>query len=182
MLRYDKFISGKKLSNKVNGKVYQSPEYYLNKIDWKELCDTSIPNRIFHGDMQFDNIINTKDGFKFIDWRDTFGEQIDYGDSYYDLAKLYGGICMNYSLMKDESNYTFTNSDDGVEYSFKQDPDTEKLSKAFKNMCVANKFNFNKIEKITALIYLNMAPLHDKGFDYLLYYHSLSLLGKIYDK
>ena len=49
-------------------------------------------------------------------------------------------------------------------------------------MCVANKFNFNKIEKITALIYLNMAPLHDKGLDYLLYYHSLSLLGKIYDK
>ena len=48
-------------------------------------------------------------------------------------------------------------------------------------MCKVNNFDFNKIKKLTALIYLNMSPLHDKKFDDLLFFHSTTLLGELYD-
>ena len=63
----------------------------LNRVKWKDLHD-GIPCRI-HGDLQFDNILITNDKkFKLIDYRDNFGGKIEYGDKYYDLAKLYGGM------------------------------------------------------------------------------------------
>ena len=42
----------------------------------------------FHGDLHFENIIKTKSSYKLIDWRDSFSKSINYGDLYYDLAKL----------------------------------------------------------------------------------------------
>ena len=74
-------------------------EKLLNRVKWKDLYD-GIPCRI-HGDLQFDNILITNDKkFKLIDYRDNFGGKIEYGDKYYDLAKLYGGMILNYSLIK----------------------------------------------------------------------------------
>ena len=34
--------------------------------------------------------------FILIDWREDFGENVEYGDLYYDIAKLYGGMILNY--------------------------------------------------------------------------------------
>lgn len=180
-LFFDKKDNSYTNSFSINNKKYQPLTYYLDKINWDELCNSSITTQMFHGDMQFDNIIKTDKNYTFIDWRDTFGGQIDYADSYYDLAKLYGGICMNYSFMKEESNYTFYKNNNKVQYSFKQDKDTSKLKQVFINMCKVNGFDFIKIQKLTALIYLNMSPLHDKKFDDLLFFHSTTLLGELYD-
>ena len=60
-----------------------------------------IPSFI-HGDLQFDNIIYNKKLNKFIliDWRQDFAGQIEFGDLYYDIAKLYGGILLNYDYIK----------------------------------------------------------------------------------
>ena len=171
-----------KTSHTINGKKYKPLTKYLEKINWEELCTSTIPTKMFHGDMQFDNIIKTNEDYTFIDWRDTFGGQIEYADSYYDLAKLYGGICMNYSYMKDEKNYQFLKSNDKIEYYFKQDDDSNKLKQSFKNMCELQGFNFKKIQKLVSLIYLNMSPLHNKKLDDLLFFHSTTLLGEIYDK
>ena len=49
-------------------------------------------------------------------------------------------------------------------------------------MCELKGFNFKKIQKLVSLIYLNMSPLHNKKLDDLLFYHSTTLLGEIYDK
>ena len=183
--RLNLFLNKKNPSYKekynINGVQYNSLIDYLKKINWEELCSLTIPTRMFHGDMQFDNIIKSNGEYVFIDWRDTFGEQIKYADSYYDLAKLYGGICMNYSYMKDEKNYQFLKSNNKVQYYFKQDKDTTKLKKSFIKMCNKYNFDFVKIIKLTALIYLNMSPLHDNKFDDLLFFHATTLLGEIYD-
>ena len=46
------------------------------------------------------------DEFLLIDWRQDFAGNIEVGDLYYDLAKLYGGIIMNYDyIMKDLYNF-----------------------------------------------------------------------------
>ena len=51
-------------------------------------------------DLQFDNIIQRQKKFKLIDWRHSFDSSIECGDLYYDLAKLYGGIIVNYDQIK----------------------------------------------------------------------------------
>ena len=56
----------------------------------------------FHGDLQFDNIIYSKNKFKLIDWRDSFDGR-NKGDIYYDFAKLLGGIDLNYKFIKKET-------------------------------------------------------------------------------
>jgi len=170
-----------KLEHTINNKKYKPLNNYLDKIKWSELCSQTITTKLFHGDMQFDNIIKTTEGYRFIDWRDTFGDQIEYADSYYDLAKLYGGICMNYSLMKEENNYQFIKIGQKVQYSFKGDDDRDVLHKEFIKVCDKYGFDFEKIRKLTVLIYLNMAPLHDKKLDDLLFFHAITLLEQLYD-
>ena len=69
----------------------------MNRIDWKNLSDGK---QVFSWRLQFDNIIFNFKGFKLIDWRQDFGN-IYVGDLYYDLAKLYGGLLINYKLIKE---------------------------------------------------------------------------------
>ena len=90
----------------VNGKECVSIKKILRKINWDEFYDC-IPTKIFHGDLQFDNIIKTDSDFKLIDWRSDFGGNTTYGDVYYDLAKLYGGVLISYKNMKDDSNIEY---------------------------------------------------------------------------
>ena len=70
----------------------------IDLIPWKNIFK-GVPSN-FHGDLQFDNIILANRKFYLIDWREDFGGNINYGDLYYDLAKLDGGIEMNYDLIK----------------------------------------------------------------------------------
>tara|TARA_R110000824_G_scaffold118242_1_gene270483 strand:+ start:6704 stop:8647 length:1944 start_codon:yes stop_codon:yes gene_type:complete len=166
----------------INSQKYKSINYYLDQIDVDLLCNTTIPTIKWHGDMQFDNIIKTAENFKFIDWRDTFGDSIDYGDAYYDLAKLYGGICMNYSYMKDEKNYSYIIESNCIEFSFRTDKvESKLLHQKFKRMVKDNGYSYNKIKTLTALIYLNMAPLHEKRLDHLLFANAITLLDKLND-
>lgn len=164
----------------INGKVYKPISDYLNNINFEELSSNTLPTIRWHGDMQFDNIINTNQGFKFIDWRDNFGGSIDFGDAYYDLAKLYGGIHMNYSYMKDESNYTYQQNQNIINFSFKEDQEKEILLTKFEEMVNLHGYSFTKIKTLTSLIYLNMSPLHEKNLDHLLFANSIVFLDSLY--
>ena len=164
----------------INKKTYRPITNYLDNIDFKELYSNTLPTTRWHGDMQFDNIINTNEGFKFIDWRDTFGGSIDLGDAYYDLAKLYGGIHMNYSYMKDESNYTYTQNKNVINFSFKEDKEKPILLTKFEEMVNLHGYSFTKIKTLTSLIYLNMSPLHEKNLDHLLFSNAITFLDSLH--
>ena len=82
---------------KINNKKVSSFELLKSKI-FSDKLFTGIP-RFIHGDLQFDNIIHHKKKFSLIDWRDTFDKYINCGDLYYDLAKLYGGLILNYDYL-----------------------------------------------------------------------------------
>ena len=61
----------------------------------------------FHGDLQFDNILLKEDGdFLILDWRQDFSGIIDFGDQYFDLAKLNGGMKVSYKLIK-QNKFSF---------------------------------------------------------------------------
>ena len=47
--------------------------------------------------------------FKLIDWRQDFAKSIDVGDLYYDLAKIYGGMLIDYSKIKQNKFQYFEN-------------------------------------------------------------------------
>ena len=59
----------------------------------------------FHGDLHFDNIIyNSKSKkFTYIDWRESFSGNVNGGDLYYDLSKLYAGCLFPFILFNDKS-------------------------------------------------------------------------------
>ncbi len=123
----------------------------------------------FHGDLQFDNIlIDDSNEFTLIDWRESFGSNTTQGDIYYDFAKLYGGIILNYFLIKQNRfNYQETNNE--ILFSFEKSEWQSEAKKTFENYVIMAGYNLEFVKNLTALIFLNMAPLHHYPFDKLLY-------------
>ena len=118
-----------------------------------------------HGDYQFENIIYNPDTDQFtcIDWRTDFAGD-SYGDLYYDLAKMLGGILLDYQAVKadkleyhehaDSATLNDCGIDDGVDYVSQ-----------LKDHCAKLSLDWNKVRLLVPIIYLNMSPLHDAPFD-----------------
>ncbi len=158
----------------INGTRTEKIEKLLNQIKWKDLYN-GIPSKI-HGDLQFDNILITnKNNFKLIDYRDNFGGKIEYGDKYYDLAKLYGGMILNYSLIK-QNKFSYVKSAQNIHYSL-PNTNTDEIRVFFQFLKEKN-LNISKVKLLTSIIFLNMAPLHEFPFDQLLFAHGKLKLQK----
>lgn len=152
---------------------------YLNKIDWDNLNNGLVTTK-FHGDLQFDNIIYNGDTFKLIDWREDFGGNTKYGDIYYDFAKLYGGMILNYNKMKNKKNYSFKMAGNSVILDNYNDEILEKImNNEFIMLLKEYNIDFQRVKILTALIFLNMAPLHINNFDTFLFLKSKYLLAQL---
>jgi NDP-sugar pyrophosphorylase family protein len=148
----------------VNGIAVQSIDYYLNKIDWDWLCTTT-EWAFIHGDFQFENVIYNPhdDEFTCIDWRTDFGGD-SYGDVYYDMAKMLGGILLDYQAVKADKLEYNEHSDSAVlndcriENSLHYEMQLQKY-------CKTMGLDWHKVILLVPIIYLNMSPLHDAPFD-----------------
>ena len=100
---------------------------------------------------------------------------------YYDLAKMYGGILMSYKFMKNSSNFSCSIDEEMVSYDYKSEPNLDKFKLVYEKWLVANNFDLEKIKTITALIFLNMSPLHERTFGDLLFFKSKQMLQKFYE-
>ncbi|OGN04615.1 MAG: hypothetical protein A3B99_04220 [Candidatus Yanofskybacteria bacterium RIFCSPHIGHO2_02_FULL_44_12b] len=166
--------------NNINGTETPSLKELLSQIDWKYITD-GIPTN-FHGDLQFDNILvanNSGPDAKFVllDWRHDFGGLTHAGDIYYDLAKLYGGTIVSYQLMKD-GMFSFNMSGSDVYYDFYTKSNLNDARDEYELFLKSHDFDLNKIKIITALIFLNMSPLHNDPFDHMVYYLGKNMLYK----
>ncbi len=128
-----------------------------------------------HGDLQFDNIIYQNNKFSLIDWRHSFDKIVSCGDLYYDLAKLYGGIILNYDEIK-KNKFKFKIKNNHVLISFNKD--SFKLKSIYEKYLISKNLDLKKIKILTGLIYLNMSPLHKHPFDKFLYSLGILLLNK----
>ena len=182
--RLDEFYNKTKINddfNIINGVQIPPLKELLNKIDWDSVCD-SVPVK-FHGDLQFDNILVTRDEkshltkFVLLDWRQDFGGLAHVGDLYYDLAKLYGGMTISYQLIKN-GEFSFDMSGSSVYYNFHVKNDLMEAREEYETFLVKNDFDLKKIKLITALIFLNMAPMHNEPFNLMLYYLGKNILYK----
>tara|TARA_B100001057_G_scaffold499225_1_gene609073 strand:- start:989 stop:2557 length:1569 start_codon:yes stop_codon:yes gene_type:complete len=150
----------------------------LKKIDWK-IISNGIPGN-FHGDLHFENIlINKKKRFTLLDWRQDFGENIFYGDIYYDLAKLMHGMIISHNIIKKNGfNILQQNKKKKITYSFYQHKINKIILKDYEKWIIFNGFNLKKVRILTSLIFLNIAPLHHCPYSIFLYYLGKDLLYK----
>ena len=174
--RDDSFLK----SHTVNGVKIDNIHNLLEKLNWESIFN-GIPTKLFHGDLQFDNVIlgdNKK--FYLLDWRQDFAGK-DIGDVYYDLSKMYGGILMSYKLMKDSSNFSCYVDDEMVTYDYKSESKLNEFKLVYEKWIVDNEYDLDKVKTITSLIFLNMAPLHEKEFGDLLFFKSKQMLQELND-
>jgi len=167
-----------KFPKTVNGKKILPLNKMIEKIPWEKLYD-GIPTFI-HGDLQFQNILynNKSKEFLFIDWRQDFAGNIEFGDMYYDLAKLYGGIIMNYDyVMKDM--YSYGKKSDAVNVSFKNWNNDQQYQKILDNFIRKKGLDKRKIILLVGLIYINMSALHHYPFNNALMAFGSSIISEI---
>jgi len=155
-------------ASRINGKRIPATSELLGRVPWERLGD-GIPC-FMHGDLQFDNILydESTDAFTLLDWRQDFGGQVDYGDLYYDFAKLYGGIFLNYDYIK-LNLLTYSESGEDIHFDFAQRFQTGAYLRLLSEHLRDRGYDVSRVKIIVALIYLNMSPLHHYPFDKMLY-------------
>ena len=152
------------INNKEIGGIYN----LLEKINFKELCD-SVPT-LFHGDYVLDNIIKISDNnYKLIDWRQDFGGIIEYGDKYYDLAKLRHNIYFNHENIINNL-YIIKKENNNVNIDLKCNFSLINQLNDYDSFVKENNLNIKKIKILCSLIWLNMSSLHEYPLNEFLFY------------
>ncbi len=165
----------------INGQKVPKARELLKLVDWDYLTLGEATN--FHGDLQFDNILvrpearKARDKFVLLDWRHEFGGLTHIGDLYYDLAKLYGGMTISYPLIKEGMFDAGDNGTDGHFHYFVKN-DVLEAREQYEQFLAAEGYDLNKVKILTALIFLNMAPLHHAPFDKMLHHLGRRMLHK----
>lgn len=172
---YSRFRCDDQISIINNQKIPRVKEL-LDQIDFDWLSK-GLPTN-FHGDLQFDNILLTcENKFKLLDWRQDFSGLIEFGDMYYDLAKLNGGLYISYKKIK--QNKFEINISKGEITLFNEEDNFLKESKEIFNQFVKdNNLDILKIEILTGIIFLNMSPMHHSPFSHYVYFSGKKQLNK----
>ena len=131
----------------------------LEKINWEHIVNTALPS-YFHGDLQPENIIIGKNNkITLIDWRESFGDDTDIGDLYYDLGKLYHGLLINGKMVKDKKfSLQIENTKATLSYSTKDN--LMKFKKILEIFCKKHNLDYDKVQLLGALQYLNIAEFY----------------------
>lgn len=139
----------------------------LSYIDFEKLAH-GLPSQ-FHGDFILDNVLKTDAGYCLIDWRQDFGGLVEVGDRYYDLAKLNHNLTVNHRII---NRGQFSVHAEGAVASVEilRPSALVECQEVFDDFLEAHGYDSSRVALLTALIWLNMAPLHHHPFDLFLYY------------
>lgn len=165
---YDRKYVNSDVPTVVNGRNIPSTSEILSMVPWARLFEGT--PCFMHGDLQFDNILfnATTQSFTLLDWRQDFGGHVEFGDLYYDLAKLYGGIVLNYDFIK-LNLLNYAENEHGITFDFAHRFQTKNYLLQLSEYISSNGYDLKKVKILVALIYLNMSPLHHYPFDKMLY-------------
>ena len=151
----------------------------LNEIDKKWLCSES-PYQ-FHGDYILDNILyNDKNNFTLLDWRQDFGGDLIDGDIYYDLAKLNHNLLFNHNIVN-KGLFSVDKNNESIKCDILISDNLNNCRKKLHEWIIFNGFDLKKVNTITAIIWINMSPLHDyKMGEFLFNFGKLNLYKALY--
>jgi choline kinase/thiamine kinase-like enzyme len=163
----------------INGVKVEPLSKILEEIDWNWLSD-GIPSR-FHGDLHFENVIhNDEGGFTFLDWRQNFAGNMEVGDVYYDLAKLHHGMIMSHELVL-ANQFRVSSCNESASYDFHRKNSLVECERQFESWVVLNGYDWKKVRALTALIFLNIAPLHHDPYNQLLYFLGREMISRLHE-
>lgn len=151
----------------INGEYVPSIQEILVKIDFDWLCNAQ--QTYFHGDFILDNIIKTATGYVFLDWRQDFGGLLEAGDVYYDLAKLNHNLTVNHDIV-DADMFTIDIHENSIECDIMRKENLVICQQELFHFLKEYNYDIHKVKVLTALIWLNMSPLHHHPFNLFLYY------------
>lgn len=160
----------------INGEVVPKLEDILAQIDFNWLARGLQSS--FHGDFILDNILRTADGYKLLDWRQDFGGLLKAGDRYYDLAKLNHNLTVNHDVVF-RNQFTIRVRGNTVTCDILRPQILVDCQKILWDFAEQKGYNLKKIKVLTALIWLNSAPLHHHPYNLFLYYFGKLNLWKI---
>lgn len=152
----------------INELEYPSLKSLLDSIDWNDISN-GVPGQ-FHGDYHFENILYDKetDNFKLLDWRQNFGNTLTIGDIYYDLAKLLHGLIICHELIAKEY-YIIQWEGNNITFDFYRKQKLIECEAYYYFWLKENGYDIYKVKLLTALIFLNIAALHESPYCLLLY-------------
>lgn len=164
----------------INGEKVPKVMELLEKVDWEILYQGSSFRS--HGDLHFENVLVSEDySFVLLDWRQDFAGCIEYGDIYYDLAKLLHGIIVSHEIVNKD---LFEIEVDGniVNFDILRSLKLSKAESLLEKFVTEGRFSWKKVRLLTALIYLNIAPLHHYPYSEFLFYLGKDMLAEVLDE
>ena len=82
----------------INDRKINGINFMLNKVKWNKIS-MGIAS-MNHGDLHGSNVIFNGKNFYLLDWRESFNNNVRYGDIYYDLAKIKHGLIVNHEYVQ----------------------------------------------------------------------------------
>jgi len=165
----------------INGTYVPSTDKLLAKSE--NILMSHLHPSLFHGDFILENVlIDRKGDFTLIDWRQDFAGSKRLGDAYYDLAKMNHNLVVNHDIIND-GHYTIRIDDNEVEVDILCSKKFIDAKNVIYDFCINKRFDMKKIEILTSIIWMNMAPLHDRNFgDFLFYFGKYNLMRALNEK
>lgn len=182
--RIEKMLHGEPDKESViNGSKIPPVDHLIDMIDRDWLCD-GLPG-LMHGDMILDNVIEKEGEFVLIDWRQDFANRKDIGDIYYDLAKLNHNLTFNHELVN-SNLYYLEDTKDGIKCDILCKKNLVDCKEVLVSFIKDQGYDFDKVDLLTAIVWINMSPLHEHPLDKFLFnfgkynlYRALKKIGKI---
>ena len=87
---------------------------------------------------------------------------------------------MSYQEIK-KGNFIFERMDNKISFDFNYSNSLRQSQLILEKYFNKKRYDFNKIKLISALIFINMSPLHSSPFSEMLYFHGLIELKKLLD-
>lgn len=170
--RVAKLLSDNKLKDAkevINGDSVPTIKELLSSIDFDWLSNGK--QYQIHGDLVLDNIVKTKNGYKLLDWRQNFGGLLKSGDLYYDLSKLNHNLTVSHAIVN-KNLFTFSKEGNEVFCDILRSDNLVSCQNLLFNYVEKEKLDKKKVLVLTAIIWLNMSPLHPTpvNFNLFLYY------------
>jgi len=153
----------------INGVKTPVFKNFLDAYDWVSLNDKALPGG-FHGDFHNENVLVNDGKFKLLDWRQNFGsENYALGDVYYDLAKFMHGFIVSHPIVNKELFEVNWLSENKVEINIHSSLRLSLGKRAFEEWLIQNDYDVNHVNVMAALIFANIATLHEQPYGEFLY-------------